>query len=289
MQFNIWSSSKHLEPHKTFEDLQNDKVKFRKLQDCQILICITYLFRSTCKRFATILVRGKPTKKYPEHLKLSGVIFKTAGYTYRNCIVKEIISDFNLMLKKLDPRDNGVKGGVEEAVAPPLSGDSDDISQWSVGWPVGQINKSSLVDYLADRPLDWLEAYCNISRGIVKQETHRSSFSNDSLVHNGSVLHYFYNPHGIVDATQRLIFLIEITLQVHEENRNLLQVHEENPNLPHWSPDINFIYAWHCVTTSWSRKYFGLPKLLNFIQKPNQNGDTILHEWAKKGMFSILI
>ena len=273
MQFNIWSSSKHLEPHKTFEDLQNDKVKFRKLQDCQILIFITYFFRSACKRFATILVRGKPTKKYPEHLKLSGVIFKTAGYTYRNCIVKEIISDFNLMLKKLDPRDNGVKGGVEEAVAPPLSGDSDDISQWSVGWPVGQINKSSLVNYISDWPLDWLEAYCNISKGIVKQETQQ--FSNDSLVHNGSVLHYFCNPNGVVDPTERLIFLIEITLQVHEENITLL----------HWAPDNNFFdtYFLHCVTTSWSRRYFGLPKLLNFIQKRDQNGDTILHGWAKKG------
>ena len=196
------------------------------------------------------------------------------------------------MLNKLDPRDSGVKGGPEEALVPPFWDDSESITGGGSGnrqWPSGRINKSILVDYLANRPLDLLETYCNISRGIVKQETHRSSFSNDSLVHNGSVLHYFYNPHGIVDATQRLIFLIEITLQVHEENRNLLQVHEENPNLPHWSPDINFIYAWHCVTTSWSRKYFGLPKLLNFIQKPNQNGDTILHEWAKKGMFSILI
>ena len=230
------------------------------------------------------MIRGIPTEKYPSHLKLSGVIFKTAGFTYRNCIVNEIISDFNFMLKKLDPRDSGVKGGAE-ALAPPLSGDSEDITQWSVGWPVGQVNKSSLVDYLEDRPLDWLETYCNISREIVKQETqeYRNGFSNDDLVHNGSVLHYFYNPHGIVDATERLIFLIEITLQVHEENRNLLQVHEENIKLPHWAPDINFIYVLHCVTTSWSRRYFGLPKLLNFIQKRNQNGDTILHEWAKKG------
>ena len=222
------------------------------------------------------MIRGIPTEKYPSHLKLSGVIFKTAGFTYRNCIVNEIISDFNFMLKKLDPRDSGVKGGAE-ALAPPLSGDSEDITQWSVGWPVGQVNKSSLVDYLEDRPLDWLETYCNISREIVKQETqeYRNGFSNDDLVHNGSVLHYFYNPHGIVDATERLIFLIEITLQVHEENCNLLN----------WTPEDNYLntYFLHCVTTSWSRRHFGLPKLLNFIQKCDQNGDTILHGWAKKG------
>jgi hypothetical protein len=207
------------------------------------------------------------------------VIFQTSGFTYRNCIVKEIISDFNFMLNKLDPRGSGVKGSAEGALAPPLFDDSENITGGidNRQWPVGQINKSILVDYIADWPLDWLEAYCNISRGIVKQETQQwcSSFSNDSLVHNGSVLHYFCNPNGVVDPTERLIFLIEITLQTHEENRNLLQ----------WAPDANFFntYFLHCVTTSWSRRYFGLPKLLNFIQTRDQNGDTILHGWAKKG------
>ena len=187
------------------------------------------------------------------------------------------------MLNKLDPRGSGVKGSAEGALAPPLFNDGLDDSENITGgidnrqWPVGQINKSSLVDKLADWPLDWLEEYCNISRGIVKQETHRSSFSNDSLVHNGYVLHYFYNPNGVVDPTERLIFLIEITLEVDEENRNLLQ----------WAPDdtddfFNTFFL-HCVTTSWSRRYFGLPQLLNFVQKRDQNGDTILHGWAKKG------
>ena len=183
------------------------------------------------------------------------------------------------MLNKLDPRGSGVEGSAEGALAPPLFDEetSQDIDITggidNRQWPVGQINKSSLVNYISDWPLDWLEAYCNISRGIVKQETQQ--FSNDSLVHNGSVLHYFCNPNGVVDPTERLIFLIEITLQVHEENRNLLQ----------WAPDANFFntYFLHCVTTSWSRRYFGLPKLLNFIQKRDQNGDTILHGWAKKG------
>ena len=48
------------------------------------------------------------------------MIFQTAGFIYRNCIVKEIISDFNFMLKKLDPRGSGVKGSAEGALAPPL-------------------------------------------------------------------------------------------------------------------------------------------------------------------------
>ena len=205
------------------------------------------------------------------------MIFQTAGFIYRNCIVKQIISDFNFMLNKLDPRGSGVEGSAEGALAPPLH-DEETLQEINITggidnrqWPVGQINKSSLVDYLEDWPLEWLEAYCNISRGIVKQETHQ--FSNDSLVHNGSVLHYFYNPNGDVDPTKRLIFLIEITLQVHEENCNLLSYTYTGFNT----------YFLHCATTSWSRRYFGLPKLLNFIQKRDQNGDTILHGWAKKG------
>ena len=227
-------------------------------------------FRSTCKRFATILFRGRST----------GVIFQTAGFTYRNCIVKEIISDFNFMLNKLDPRDSGVKGGPDEALVPPFWDDSESITD-NRQWPSGRINKSILVDYLANRPLDLLERYCNISKGIVKQETLQShSFSSDSLVHNGSVLHYFYNPNGIVDPTERFKFLFEITLQVHKKNCNLL----------HWAPDVHhFNYVMDCVTPSWSRRNFGLPKLVDFIQKRNQNGDTILHEWAKKGDFFLSI
>ena len=188
------------------------------------------------------------------------------------------------MLNKLDPRDSGVKGGPEEALVPPFWDDSESITGGGTGnrqWPSGQINKSILVDYLANQPLDSLETYCNISRGIVKQETLQShSFSSDSLVHNGSVLHYFYNPDGIVDPTERFIFLFEITLQVHKENCNLL----------HWATDVNyFTYVLDCITTNWSRRYFGLPKLLDFIQKRNQNGDTILHEWAKKGNYFLSI
>ena len=133
------------------------------------------------------------------------------------------------------------------------------------------------MDYLGNRPLEYLETYCNISRGIVKQDTQQSQgFSNDSLVHNGSVLHYFYNPDDIEDPTERLIFLIDITRQVHEQNSTLLL----------WAPDVNFFqYVFDCITCSWSRRYCGLPKILNFIQKRNQNGDTILHEWAKKGNY----
>ena len=181
------------------------------------------------------------------------------------------------MLNKLDPRGSGVKGSAEGALAPPLF-DMKTLQDIDITggidnrqWPVGQINKSSLVNYISDWPLDWLEAYCNISRGIVKQETQQ--FSNDSLVHNGSVLHYFYNPHGIVDATQRLIFLIEVTLQVYNENRNLMHCAEENDTLDHLMENV----------MSGAQISLGYNKLQSFIQQCNPNGDSILHVLAKKG------
>ena len=86
-------------------------------------------------------------------------------------------------------------------------------------WPIGRINKIKLVDYLADQPLDEIEVFCNISREVVKQETTQwRNLSSHSLVHNGSVFNYFYNPHGIKDPTERLMYLFEVTLYVHDEN-----------------------------------------------------------------------
>ena len=144
-----------------------------------------------------------------------------------------------------------------------------------VVWPIGQINK----DRLMGQPLDQLEVFCNISKDIVKQET----CSSHNLVHNGSVFHYFYNPNGLfycdmrtemltIDPTERLMFLIEVTLQVHNENRNLMYIAEENDTLDHCSE--NAIAGAH---------FLGYNKLQSYIQQCNPNGDSILHVLAKKG------
>ena len=194
-------------------------------------------FRLTCKRFAQILFRG--------------------GSTYRNCLLEEIIFDFNLMSKKLDPREQL--------------------------WPIGQISKISLVG----QPLDQLEVFCNISKGILKQET----VSSHNLVHNSSVLNYFYNPNGIMytpecvpetkmEPTERLMFLMEVTLQVYNENRNLMYCTEEKNTLDHL---LECVIAGATTICSNQNANLGYNKLQGFIEQCNQNGDSILHVLAKKG------
>ena len=144
-------------------------------------------------------------------------------------------------------------------------------------WPIGQINKIRLME----QPLDQLEVFCNISKEIVKQET----LSSHNLVHNGSVFNYFYNPNGFyyydaetvpflkIDPTERLMFLIEVTLQVYNENRNLMHCAEENDTLDHLLENV----------TSGAEISLGYNKLQSFIQQCNPNGDSILHVLAKKG------
>ena len=144
-------------------------------------------------------------------------------------------------------------------------------------WPIGQINKIRLMG----QPLDQLEVFCNISKEIVKQET----LSSHNLVHNGSVFNYFYNPNGIyycdtetvpllkIDPTERLMFLIEVTLQVYNENRNLMHCAEENDTLDHLMENV----------MSGAQISLGYNKLQSFIQQCNPIGDSILHVLAKKG------
>ena len=151
-------------------------------------------------------------------------------------------------------------------------------------WPIGQINKVRLMG----QPLDQLEVFCNISKEIVRQET----FSSHNLVHNGSVFNYFYNPNGIyycdtetvpylkIDPTERLMVLIEVTLQVYNENHNLMYCTEEKNTLDHL---LECLIAGATTICSNQNANLGYNKLQGFIEQCNQNGDSILHVLAKKG------
>jgi hypothetical protein len=148
-------------------------------------------------------------------------------------------------------------------------------------WPIGRISKTRLVDYLADQPLDEIEVFCNIFREVVKQETTQwCNLSSHSLVHHGSVFNYFYNPHDIMDPTERLVYLFDVTLDVHANDENLLhcrsvlQKFDEETMSFHCAFDSVLIGAEHIL---------GYQKLQSFIRQCNKNGDHILHEWAKRG------
>ena len=96
-------------------------------------------------------------------------------------------------------------------------------------WPIGQVNKTRLAYYFSDTPvtpLDQIEVFCNIFREVVKQETTQwRNLSSHGLVHHGSVFNYFYNPGDIMDPTDRLVYLFDVTHDVHLNNENIIHCH----------------------------------------------------------------
>ena len=122
--------------------------------------------------------------------RFARILFR-GGYVHRKSILEDIIIHFDLITKLLDPREKY--------------------------WPIGRINKRILVD----QSLNHLEVFCNISRGILKQETQQSqSVSSQNLVHNGSVFLYFFSGMGGTKfviywayGSKRLFSLVSISFQ----------------------------------------------------------------------------
>ena len=78
-----------------------------------------------------------------------------------------------------------------------------------------------------------------------------------------------------MDSTERLVSLFNLTLYVHSENQTLLHcVINKNKGLN---------YALDSIVGA--KDILGPHKVQRFIQQWNQNGDTILHESAKKGNY----
>ena len=75
-----------------------------------------------------------------------------------------------------------------------------------------------------------------------------------------------------MDPTERLVSLFHLTLYVHGENQTILHCAIDNNTLN---------YALDSVAGA--KDILGPHKVQRFIQQRNQNGDTILHESAKKG------
>ena len=81
---------------------------------------------------------------------------------------------------------------------------------------------------------------------------------------------------GNVDPTERLGNLFKLTLYLHKENQTLLHCAiDKNKGLNH---------ALYNVAVA--KDVFGPRKVQRFIQQWNRNGNTILHESAKKGNWS---
>jgi hypothetical protein len=191
-----------------------------------------------------------------------GPTYRNRGNTYEKGLLEEIIFNFTLMSKTLDPR-----GQL---------------------WPIGRIDKTKLVEALEDEPLDKLEVFCNIFREVVKQETTkwRKLSSGHSLVHHGSVFNYFYNPRDIMDPTDRLVYLFDVTLDVIVNNENILHCHSV---LEKFDEEM---MSFHCAFDSvhiGADHILGYEKLQSLIRQRNKNGDHILHESAKRGNYKDIL
>ena len=76
-----------------------------------------------------------------------------------------------------------------------------------------------------------------------------------------------------MDPTERLVSLFHLTLYVHGKNQTLL----------HCAIDKNKGLNYALDSIVGAKDILGPHKVQRFIQQWNQNGDTILHESAKKG------
>ena len=76
-----------------------------------------------------------------------------------------------------------------------------------------------------------------------------------------------------MDPTERLVSLFHLTLDVHRENRTLL----------HCAIDKFKGLNYALDRVAGAKDILGPHKAQRFIQQWNQNGNTILHESAKKG------
>ena len=76
-----------------------------------------------------------------------------------------------------------------------------------------------------------------------------------------------------MDPTERIVSLFHLTLNVHSENQTIL----------HCAIASNKGLNYALDNVAVAKDILGPQKVQRFIQQWNQNGNTILHESAKKG------
>ena len=119
-------------------------------------------------------------------------------------------------------------------------------------------------------PKHRLEGFCKILNEVL--EDYQCGFD---LAHKGSLFHYFiayYRGEGKVNFNS-LKYLMDLTLAVIDSpESNILNLTENLETLRHY---INCLkYVEDIVGESTIKKY---------LMMWNKNGNTLLHEWAKKG------
>ena len=125
-----------------------------------------------------------------------------------------------------------------------------------------------------DVPKCQLEHFCKILKEVLEGE--KNCFGQD-LPHNGSLFHYFivYYKMDFVNYNNSLQYLMALTMAVsHCSNGTLLNLTEDLETLE------------KCIDCLFSaEKIVGRRKVQKYLMMWNKSGNTILHEWAKKGNF----
>jgi hypothetical protein len=145
-----------------------------------------------------------------------------------------------------------------------------DIYKETNEW-LGLQNKAIDRESFLDVPKRKLEQFCKILKEVLEDY----GWGNQSLVHKGSLVHYFivyYSGEGKVHFNS-LKYLMDLTMAVIDSSDStILNLTENLETLRHCINCLN--YAEEIVGESKVHKYFMMW---------NKNGNKLLHEWAKKG------
>ena len=110
--------------------------------------------------------------------------------------------------------------------------------------------------------------FCKILKKVLEQE--KTSFGQD-LTQKGSLLHYL-----MVQYTENpLKSLMDFTVAVNNSSSgNLLDLIQDSKTLDNY---LNCLYS--------AEEIVGRRKVQKYLLMENKSGNTLLHEWAKKGNF----
>ena len=124
-------------------------------------------------------------------------------------------------------------------------------------------------DIFSTVPKCKLLCFCKILKKVLEQEK-QNSFGQD-LTHKGSLLHYF-----MVQYTENpLKSLMDFTVAVNNSSSgNLLDLIQDSKTLETY---LNCLYS--------AEEIVGRRKVQKYLLMENKSGNTLLHEWAKKGNF----
>ena len=117
-----------------------------------------------------------------------------------------------------------------------------------------------------------LEEFCKILNEVL--EDYQCGFN---LAHKGSLFHYFmayYRGEGKVNFNS-LKYLMDLTMSVIDSSEStILNLTENLETLRH---------CFYCL--NYAAEIVGEGNILKYLMTDNKNGNTLLHEWAKKGNY----